>query len=144
MCAGLTGTVYSRLQDSGYFFDPVQREVEQQVLPWLLQETEKEVARRNTARSVLLSPSNFQTAPRLCFDSTWSNPGISCPVSCTRLRRTFLVAALPGLPLSGCPNWRKPGSCVLLLGPTLGPLGLWVMLCLLWGTEKDMTCHTVA
>ena len=49
-CAGLTGTVYGRLQDSGYFFDPVQREVEQQVMPWLLQETQNEVARRNTAR----------------------------------------------------------------------------------------------
>lgn len=52
-CAGLTGTVYGRLQDSGYFFDPVQREVEQQIMPWLLQEVQSEVARRNTARSVV-------------------------------------------------------------------------------------------
>lgn len=52
--AGLTGTVYGRLQDSGYFFDPVQREVEQQVMPWLVQETQNEVARRNTARSVIV------------------------------------------------------------------------------------------
>ena len=42
--------MYDRLQDSGYFFDPVQREVEQQVMPWLLQETQNEVTRRNTAR----------------------------------------------------------------------------------------------
>ena len=52
MCgvAGLTGTVYGRLQDSGFFFDPVQREVEQQVIPWLRGETEKIVARHMTAR----------------------------------------------------------------------------------------------
>ena len=48
--AGLTGTVYGRLQDSGYFFDPVQREVEQQVMPWLKEETDKIVARHATAR----------------------------------------------------------------------------------------------
>ena len=51
--AGLTGTVYGRLQDSGFFFDPVQREVEQQVMPWLKEETEKIVARHATARYVL-------------------------------------------------------------------------------------------
>jgi hypothetical protein len=50
--AGLTGTVYGRLQDSGFFFDPVQREVEQQVMPWLKEETQKIVARQATARSV--------------------------------------------------------------------------------------------
>ncbi len=50
--AGLTGTVYGRLQDSGFFFDPVQREVEQQVMPWLKEETQKIVARQATARCV--------------------------------------------------------------------------------------------
>ncbi|DBA85374.1 hypothetical protein WJX79_002769 [Trebouxia sp. C0005] len=50
---GLTGTVYGRLQDSGYFFDPVQREVEQQVMPWLKEETQKIVARQATARAVV-------------------------------------------------------------------------------------------
>lgn len=50
--AGLTDTVYGRLQDSGFFFDPVQREVEQQVMPWLKEETEKIVARHATARYV--------------------------------------------------------------------------------------------
>ena len=49
---GLTGTVYGRLQDSGFFFDPVQREVEQQVMPWLKEETQKIVARQATARCV--------------------------------------------------------------------------------------------
>ena len=49
---GLTGTVYGRLQDSGFFFDPVQREVEQQVMPWLKEETQKIVARQATARFV--------------------------------------------------------------------------------------------
>lgn len=46
----MTGTVYGRLQDSGFFFDPVQREIEQQVMPWLKEETEKIVARHATAR----------------------------------------------------------------------------------------------
>lgn len=48
--AGLTGTVYGRLQDSGFFFDPVQREIEQQVMPWLKEETEKVVAQHAVAR----------------------------------------------------------------------------------------------
>lgn len=52
--SGLTGTIYGRLQDSGFFFDPVQREIEQQVMPWLKEETEKIVARHATARCLLL------------------------------------------------------------------------------------------
>lgn len=52
--SGLTGTIYGRLQDSGFFFDPVQREIEQQVVPWLKEETEKIVARHATARCLLL------------------------------------------------------------------------------------------
>ncbi|KAL3163290.1 hypothetical protein ABBQ32_009684 [Trebouxia sp. C0010 RCD-2024] len=50
---GLTGTVYGRLQDSGFFFDPVQREIEQQVMPWLKEETEKVVAQHAVARAVV-------------------------------------------------------------------------------------------
>ena len=52
--SGLTGTIYGRLQDSGFFFDPVQREIEQQVMPWLKEETEKIVARHATARYLLI------------------------------------------------------------------------------------------
>ncbi|KAL3131855.1 hypothetical protein ABBQ38_007568 [Trebouxia sp. C0009 RCD-2024] len=50
---GLTGTVYGRLQDSGFSFDPVQREIEQQVMPWLKEETEKVVAQHAVARAVV-------------------------------------------------------------------------------------------
>ena len=60
--------MYGRLQDSGYFFDPVQREVEQQVMPWLLQETQNEVARRNTARSA--APPYFQSCCDACLHYT--------------------------------------------------------------------------
>ncbi len=64
---GLTGTVYGRLQDSGFFFDPVQREVEQQVMPWLKEETQNIVARQATARCVTTHHLPAAHALFLCF-----------------------------------------------------------------------------
>ncbi len=67
---GLTGTVYGRLQDSGFFFDPVQREVEQQVMPWLKEETQKIVARQATARCVTTHHPSATHTLFLCFSTS--------------------------------------------------------------------------
>lgn len=67
---GLTGTVYGQLQDSGFFFDPVQREVEQQVMPWLKEETQKIVARQATARCATSHHLSATHILFLCFSTS--------------------------------------------------------------------------
>ncbi len=52
-------SVRGRLYDSGYFFDPVGREVETEFLPWLRQETLSALNNVATARSVPSSSSTW-------------------------------------------------------------------------------------
>ena len=44
--SGLLGSVFDRLHDSGFFYDPVQREIENEFMPWL---TDTVVAECSTA-----------------------------------------------------------------------------------------------
>ena len=63
--AGLMASVRGRLYDSGYFFDPVRREVETEFLPWLRQEALSALSNVATARSVpssSMAPGWYQQA----------------------------------------------------------------------------------
>ncbi|KAK9816840.1 hypothetical protein WJX72_005799 [[Myrmecia] bisecta] len=52
---GLMGTVFGRLYDSGFFYDPVQREVETEFLPWLKAEALQALDSLAQARAVFAS-----------------------------------------------------------------------------------------
>ncbi|XP_051955052.1 radial spoke head protein 3 homolog [Xyrauchen texanus] len=49
----LLPSVYSNLRDSGYFYDPVKRDVETGFLPWLMEEVSSTLEQRYVARTVL-------------------------------------------------------------------------------------------
>ncbi|KAF6259091.1 radial spoke protein 3-domain-containing protein [Scenedesmus sp. NREL 46B-D3] len=50
---GIVKSVFQQLQDTGYFYDPVEREVEAEFLPWLTQQAGAHVERGLLARSVV-------------------------------------------------------------------------------------------
>ncbi|XP_067239477.1 radial spoke head protein 3 homolog [Chanodichthys erythropterus] len=49
----LLPSVYSNLRDCGYFYDPVQRDIETEFLPWLMQEVSNALEQKYVARTVL-------------------------------------------------------------------------------------------
>jgi len=49
----LVGQVFSGLQDSGYFFDPLEREVQTQFMPWLLDRTTNHLEQVAEDRSLM-------------------------------------------------------------------------------------------
>ncbi|XP_043552105.1 radial spoke head protein 3 homolog isoform X2 [Chiloscyllium plagiosum] len=51
--ADLIPTVFSTLRDNGYFYDPVERDVEKVFLPWLMEETKKSIEKRILGRTML-------------------------------------------------------------------------------------------
>jgi len=51
--ADLVPSVFGTLADNGYFFDPVERDVEQGFLPWLMDQVGSELHRKLTGRAVL-------------------------------------------------------------------------------------------
>mmetsp|Transcript_37532 Transcript_37532/g.105995 ORF Transcript_37532/g.105995 Transcript_37532/m.105995 type:complete len:525 (-) Transcript_37532:264-1838(-) len=51
--SGMMGTVFDRLRQTGYFFDPVQREVSDLFMPWLSNEAVGFLSREETARTVM-------------------------------------------------------------------------------------------
>lgn len=51
--ADLVPSVFGTLSDNGYFFDPVERDVEQGFLPWLMESVEKDLHRKVIGRAVL-------------------------------------------------------------------------------------------
>ncbi|XP_068087792.1 radial spoke head protein 3 homolog [Hyperolius riggenbachi] len=51
--ADLVPSVFSSLRDSGYFYDPVERDVETVFMPWLMDEVEKVLVKNNLGRTIL-------------------------------------------------------------------------------------------
>lgn len=51
--ADLLPSVFSSLRDSGYFYDPIKRDIEIGFLPWLLNEVEKSIDHSMVGRTVL-------------------------------------------------------------------------------------------
>jgi len=51
--ADLVPSVFGTLSDNGYFFDPVERDVEQGFLPWLMSAVEKDLTHKTMSRTVL-------------------------------------------------------------------------------------------
>ncbi|XP_033859940.1 radial spoke head protein 3 homolog isoform X1 [Acipenser ruthenus] len=51
--ADLLPSVYSSLQDNGYFYDSVERDVETEFMPWLMTEVEKTLDKRVFGRTML-------------------------------------------------------------------------------------------
>ncbi|CAN9504698.1 unnamed protein product [Ophioblennius macclurei] len=51
--AGLQSTVFSSLRAHGYFFDPVERDIETNFFPWLMSEVNDTLKKRSTARHTL-------------------------------------------------------------------------------------------
>lgn len=49
----LEDQVYARLEDEGWFYDPVEREVEVDFLPWLLSRVDTELDHRRTAQALV-------------------------------------------------------------------------------------------
>lgn len=51
--ADLVPSVYNNLRENGYFYDPVERDVETGFMPWLMQDTVDELERQGLARRML-------------------------------------------------------------------------------------------
>ncbi|XP_075453876.1 radial spoke head protein 3 homolog isoform X2 [Ascaphus truei] len=51
--ADLIPPVFGRLRDNGYFYDPVERDVETGFIPWLMEEVEKTLEKNNLGRTML-------------------------------------------------------------------------------------------
>ncbi|XP_020390161.1 radial spoke head protein 3 homolog isoform X1 [Rhincodon typus] len=51
--ADLIPTVFSTLRDNGYFYDPVERDVEKVFLPWLMEKVKKSIEKRILGRTLL-------------------------------------------------------------------------------------------
>uniref|UniRef100_A0A8C5PNK0 Radial spoke head 3 n=1 Tax=Leptobrachium leishanense TaxID=445787 RepID=A0A8C5PNK0_9ANUR len=51
--ADLVPSVFSSLRDNGYFYDPVERDVETVFMPWLMEEVEKNLQKNNLGRTML-------------------------------------------------------------------------------------------
>ncbi|MCJ8737905.1 hypothetical protein PDJAM_G00029380 [Pangasius djambal] len=51
--ADLLPSVYANLRDHGYFYDPVQRDIETGFLPWLMAEVNNTLEKHDAARTVL-------------------------------------------------------------------------------------------
>ncbi|XP_070568469.1 radial spoke head protein 3 homolog isoform X2 [Ptychodera flava] len=51
--ADLVPSVFGTLNDNGYFFDPVERDVEMGFMPWLMDEVEKKIGKSVLSRTVL-------------------------------------------------------------------------------------------
>jgi hypothetical protein len=51
--ADLVPSVFGTLADNGYFYDPVERDIEQGLLPWLSEEVAKNLGKSVTARTLL-------------------------------------------------------------------------------------------
>jgi len=49
----LVPSVFGTLQDHGYFFDPVERDIESEFMPWLMQGVEGEMQKARVARNCL-------------------------------------------------------------------------------------------
>lgn len=49
----LVPSVFGTLQDHGYFFDPVERDIESKFMPWLMEHVEKDLSKARLARAVL-------------------------------------------------------------------------------------------
>eukprot|EP01086_Lenisia_limosa_P013297 TRINITY_DN42279_c0_g1_i1.p1 TRINITY_DN42279_c0_g1~~TRINITY_DN42279_c0_g1_i1.p1 ORF type:complete len:388 (+),score=89.10 TRINITY_DN42279_c0_g1_i1:114-1277(+) len=47
----LMSSVFGQLTETGFFYDPVAREVEQQFMPWLMNSVEQEVKKQETAKN---------------------------------------------------------------------------------------------
>ncbi|XP_053316856.1 LOW QUALITY PROTEIN: radial spoke head protein 3 homolog [Spea bombifrons] len=45
--------VFSSLRDNGYFYDPVERDVESEFMPWLMEEVDKNLQKKNLGRRIL-------------------------------------------------------------------------------------------
>ncbi|TNM99814.1 hypothetical protein fugu_012847 [Takifugu bimaculatus] len=51
--SGLLATVFTSLRADGYFFDPIERDIESNFLPWLMSEVVKNVEKKSAARELL-------------------------------------------------------------------------------------------
>mmetsp|Transcript_26597 Transcript_26597/g.66971 ORF Transcript_26597/g.66971 Transcript_26597/m.66971 type:complete len:512 (+) Transcript_26597:216-1751(+) len=51
--SGMMGTVFDRLRQTGFFFDPVEREVTELFMPWLSNEASNHLAHEETSRAVM-------------------------------------------------------------------------------------------
>ncbi|KAM8945554.1 radial spoke head protein 3 homolog [Pelodytes ibericus] len=51
--ADLIPSVFSSLRDNGYFYDPVERDVETGFIPWLMEEVETNLQKNNLGRTML-------------------------------------------------------------------------------------------
>ncbi|NXW97767.1 RSPH3 protein, partial [Larus smithsonianus] len=51
--ADLVPSVFNNLRDSGFFYDPVERDIETEFLPWLMTEVEETLERKVLGRTVL-------------------------------------------------------------------------------------------
>uniref|UniRef100_A0A8C5H968 Radial spoke head protein 3 homolog B-like n=1 Tax=Gouania willdenowi TaxID=441366 RepID=A0A8C5H968_GOUWI len=60
----LLPTVFNSLRTHGYFYDPVERDIETNFIPWLMEEVHKNLEKRETARKLLDGRTN---TTRLCF-----------------------------------------------------------------------------
>lgn len=49
----LQNRVFARLQDEGWFADRVKNEIELQFFPWLMNEVDKQLAKKNQARELV-------------------------------------------------------------------------------------------
>ncbi|CAG01526.1 unnamed protein product, partial [Tetraodon nigroviridis] len=61
--SGLLATVLTSLRTSGYFHDPIERDIESNFLPWLMSEVDKCLEKRNAVGELLDSkpPQHFHT-----------------------------------------------------------------------------------
>ena len=51
--ADLIPSVFGTLSDNGYFYDPVERDVENGFLPWIMEEVEKVIGKSVLGRTML-------------------------------------------------------------------------------------------
>lgn len=51
--SGMMGTVFDRLRQTGFFFDPVEREVTDSFMPWLSNEAANHLSHEETSRAVM-------------------------------------------------------------------------------------------
>ena len=55
MCSGLVGDVFDALHEQGFFYDPVEKEVTDEFMPWLDAEMDKKISNNSLAEETLRS-----------------------------------------------------------------------------------------
>jgi len=93
--ADLVPSVFGTLSDNGYFFDPVERDVEQGFLPWLMDAVEKDLHRKVVGRAMLDSLIRDVVAKRAAAYRPPSPPAATPPPAAEAPAEPEPVAAEP-------------------------------------------------